>query len=206
MELLLATTNRHKVVEFQRLAIEVGIRLIVPGIDGPEPLAVSETGQTFLENARSKARAYLQAYRMPVLADDSGLCVDALAGAPGVHSARFGPRHLDDAGRVHYLLQQMSTISPPKRTAHYVCALALARPDVPAVFAEGMCYGEIASEPRGGDTGFGYDPVFVLPALGMAISELSPAQKDVLGHRGKALRRLLSSLSLEDWSQGTLKM
>ncbi|MDB5075985.1 MAG: XTP/dITP diphosphatase [Chloroflexi bacterium] len=205
MEILLASTNPHKIEEFNRLFLGSGIRVMGPGGSGPAPLNVPETGQTFLENAMLKALAYMEAYSIPALADDSGICVDALAGAPGVRSARFGPPYLDDAGRVTYLLDQMRDIPPPKRTAHYVCTLVLAGPSDEPIIATGMCYGEVAAEPHEGSTGFGYDPVFIVPSYGTTVSKLTPEQKDTVGHRGKAVRRLLHALRQKSPGTGTLK-
>jgi XTP/dITP diphosphohydrolase len=205
MVILLATTNLHKIEEFNRLFSGTDIRVVAPGGNGPAPLHVPETGQTFTENAMLKALAYVQAYSIPVMADDSGLCVDALAGAPGVRSARFGSPDLDDAGRVTYLLDQMKDITPPKRTAHYVCVLVLASPNDEPVIGAGMCYGELATQPRSGTTGFGYDPIFIVPTFGKTISELTPEQKDTVGHRGRAVGRLVSALRQKSLSTGTLK-
>jgi len=158
---------------------------------GLASLVVEEQGLTFRENAITKARAYLEAYRIPALADDSGICVDALAGAPGVRSARFGRQTLDDAGRVAYLLEQLLGVHESGRTAHYTCCLALALPDQPLLVVDGYCYGRIGHTPTPGTTGFGYDPVFLLPAAGRAVSQVTPEQKDAISHRGNAVRLLL---------------
>lgn len=170
------------------------IEMALPAELGLAALDVPEDGATFAENAATKALAYLQAYRMPVIADDSGLCVDALAGAPGVRSARFGGPGLDDAGRLRYLLRCLEGIPPTRRGAHYVCSLVLAHPDRPPLLAEGACYGVLDTEERAGATGFGYDPIFLLPALGRVFSRVTPDEKDAVSHRGKAARRLLALL------------
>jgi XTP/dITP diphosphohydrolase len=120
--------------------------------------------------------------------------VDALAGAPGVRSARFGPPELDDAGRTRYLLACLVDIPPPRRGAHYTCCLALARAEQPLLVVTGHCYGVISEHVVPGPTGFGYDPVFLLPSLGRTISQLTPEQKDAVGHRGRAVRALLRAI------------
>jgi XTP/dITP diphosphohydrolase len=194
MRVLLASNNPHKAAEFRRIFAGTIVELTLPRELGLAALDVPEEGHTFAENATTKALAYLQAYRIPVLADDSGICVDALAGAPGVRSARFGGPDLDDAGRMRYLLRCMATVPEPRRGAHYVCALVLARPDRPPLLAEGACYGAVATEEQPGTTGFGYDPIFLLPGLGTVFARVAPEEKDALSHRGKAARRLLAML------------
>src|SRR5579885_486352 len=123
MRVLLASNNAHKAVEFRRIFAGSLVELVLPGDLGLAALDVPEEGRTFEENATTKALAYLQAYRMPVIADDSGVCVDLLAGAPGVRSARFGSPDLDDTGRLHYLLSCLEGVPPERRGAHYVCSL-----------------------------------------------------------------------------------
>lgn len=164
-----------------------------------------EPSRIFAANALAKAAAYLQAYRMPALADDSGICVDALAGAPGVRSARFGDPALDDAGRTRYLLACLGGVPERRRDAHYTCCLALARPDRAPLIVHGFCYGLIAAHVVAGPTGFGYDPVFLVPALGRTVSQLTPEQKDALSHRGKAARALLARLASERAASDTLE-
>lgn len=196
MDVLLASTNEHKAKELRRILAGSPIRLLLPAEYGLTPLGVAETGRTFEENATAKAYAYLQAYRMATLADDSGLSVDALAGAPGVRSARFGGEGLNDAGRTRYLLRSLEGIPQKHRCAHYTCCLALAQPDVPTTCAHGYCYGYITTEPVDGPTGFGYDPVFFLPQYGRTVSQITPEQKDLVGHRGRASRALLKALGM----------
>ncbi len=195
MRVVLASNNHHKAEEFQRLFAGSTLDVRTPAAWGLAPLAVEETAQTFSENARAKADAYCTTYRMPALADDSGIRVDALAGAPGVRSARFGGSDLDDAGRARYLLSCLEGIEDSRRSAYYVCALVLALPEEEPVAVEGRWYGRVGREYVEGDTGFGYDPVFVIPSLGLPVSRLSPREKDNLGHRGKAARRLLGRKS-----------
>jgi XTP/dITP diphosphohydrolase len=194
MRVVLATSNPHKVMEFRRLFTAGGLDIRPPEDWGLGALPVEENGRTFAENALAKAYAYCTAYNMPAIADDSGLRVDALAGAPGVRSARFGSPELDDEGRARYLLSCMKHIGDRKRSAHYVCTLALARPEDDPLVVGGKWYGSIGRDYVAGTTGFGYDPVFVVPWLGVTASCLVPAEKDRFGHRGKAVRRLLAVL------------
>lgn len=195
MRVILASTNQHKIEEFQRLFAGDNLEIRGPRGWGLDPLMVEEAGKTFAANALTKACAYSSAYNMPALADDSGICVDALAGAPGVRSARFGSPDLDDEGRARYLLASLAGIEEPVRCAHYVCALALAVPSVDPVVAEARWYGRVAGDYLEGGTGFGYDPIFLIPRLGMPVTRLTPAQKDTLGHRGKAAWRLLVAIA-----------
>lgn len=195
MRVLVATTNQHKAREFQRLFTGDILEVRTPAEWGLPPLTVEETGATFAANALTKARAYASAYRIPALADDSGIRVDALAGAPGVRSARFGRPDLDDEGRARYLLDCLKGISGCDRGAHYVCALALVVPGEDPLVVEGKWYGRVAEQYLEGGTGFGYDPVFLIPSLGEPVSRLTPAEKDALGHRGKAARRLMAAMT-----------
>ncbi|HXT37300.1 MAG TPA: non-canonical purine NTP pyrophosphatase [Chloroflexota bacterium] len=195
MRVLLATTNQHKAKEFQRLFAGNDLDVRTPTEWGLAPLTVEETGLTFAANALTKAHAYASAYRMPALADDSGICVDALAGAPGVRSARFGRPNLDDEGRARYVLDCLKGIPDHDRGAHYVCALALVVPEEEPIVVEGKWYGRVADQYLEGGTGFGYDPVFRIPSLDAPVSRLTPEQKDALGHRGKAARRLIAAIA-----------
>lgn len=195
MRVVLASTNRHKVEEFQRLFVGARLEVRAPAGWDLAPLVIEEAGRTFAANAITKARAYCTAYNMPALADDSGIRVDVLAGAPGIRSARFGSPDLDDAGRARYLLTSLTGIEEARRGANYVCALALALPGEPPIVVEGRWYGRVGHEYLAGGTGFGYDPVFMASSMGMPVSRLTPVQKDELGHRGKATRRLLSAIS-----------
>jgi XTP/dITP diphosphohydrolase len=204
MDALFASTNHHKLGEFRRLFARTGIEIRSAADLGLPVLAVAETGETFLDNATIKAHAYQEAYRIPVLADDSGLCVDALAGAPGVRSHRFGPPDLDDAGRVDYLLFMLQNIDPPHRTAHYVCALVLLLPDGRAISVEGSCYGAITQEIQSGPTGFGYDPVFRPSGWDCTVARMTPEAKDAVSHRGRATRRLYEAAMRIGIVSGTL--
>jgi XTP/dITP diphosphohydrolase len=188
MRLLVATGNRGKAAEAAAILGEgAGERLEVltladfPGLTPPE-----ETGATFLENARIKARAGAAGSGLPTIGEDSGLAVDALGGAPGVLSARYAEG--DDRARCEKLLREMAGVPASLRSARFVCAAVLALPDGREESAEGFCEGAIAPVPLGAG-GFGYDPVFLLPD-GRTMAELAPEEKNAISHRGRALRRL----------------
>jgi len=192
--LVLATTNRGKAAEFRALlpdAIPV-TSLADLGLPAPE-----ETGTTFAENARTKAQSAALRSGSVALADDSGLEVDALGGAPGVRSARFGGEPADDARNRRALLDALAAVPSPQRGARFVCALALASPDGLLAEVDGSCEGRIAERP-GGRHGFGYDPIFQLPD-GRRMAELAPEEKNRLSHRAVAVRRLLPVL-IDLWS------
>ena len=182
-KLVIASGNRHKYEEFRALLAPLGIELIFGG--GCErPLNVEETGATFEENAFLKARAVMEASGLPAIADDSGLCVDALNGAPGVYSARYGGPGLDDVGRYRLLLENMR--GQLDRRCRFVSAICCCFPNGDRVEARGECPGTLAYAPKGED-GFGYDPIFFVPALKKTFAELSPAEKNAISHRGNAL-------------------
>jgi XTP/dITP diphosphohydrolase len=182
--LLFATTNAGKLAELRGL---VGDALEVLSLADFPAVAVSpEDGATFAANAEQKALHYARATSVPALADDSGLCVDALGGAPGVHSARYVEGTDEDRWRA--LLRAMESVSDELRTACFRCALCLALPSGKTWVEEGECRGRIARTPVG-EGGFGYDPVFQLPG-GKHMAELSKAQKSALSHRGEAFRRM----------------
>jgi len=183
--LLLATNNPGKVRELRRLLDGCGFELVTPADFG---LAVEpvESGSTYAENAVLKARAFATAAGCLALADDSGLEVDALGGAPGVQSARFGGPGLDDAGRVGLLLKKLGGVPRKRRTARFRAVVALACSDGGVRLFEGVQEGHIAAAPRG-DSGFGYDPVFVGRG-GQTNGEIAEAAKDAVSHRGQAVR------------------
>jgi XTP/dITP diphosphohydrolase len=194
-ELTIATSNPHKVDEISAVLGPLGIRCIPLGrADIPEP---EEDGATFEENARIKARAYASALGRVVLADDSGLEVDALGGAPGVHSARYAgigaTREERDRANNMKLLAALSNVPDAQRTARFVCVLSIARPDGSIVAeSRGTFDGIIGRAPRGSN-GFGYDPLLVLED-GRTSAELSPDEKNARSHRGNALRLILPQL------------
>jgi XTP/dITP diphosphohydrolase len=194
VEWVLATSNRGKVAELTALLSEARLPMRVTpqselGVDAPP-----ETGLTFVENALLKARHAARATCLPAIADDSGLSVAALGGAPGVHSARFAGAHADDAANIAKLLASLAARTGD-RSARFHCVLvALEHADDPApIVASGAWDGEIALAARG-TSGFGYDPVFFLPALGVTAAELDSAAKNRVSHRGIALRELVELL------------
>ena len=193
LKLLLASNNAHKVVEFRRLFERLPLELVTPRDIGLE-MDVDETGETFEANARLKAHAFAAASGLPSLADDSGIEVDALDGRPGVYSARYGGDGLDDEGRVQLLLRELDGVPDAKRTARYRVVLVLADPSGDEQATEGRCEGRVGYAPSGAN-GFGYDPVFFVPAFGKTIAELDPAQKDAISHRGEAARAMADVLA-----------
>ncbi len=194
--LLVATMNPGKLREFAAALIPTGVEII--GLDSLEqPPEIEETGNTFEANARLKAEGYSLHTDAHVLADDSGLEVDALDGAPGVHSARYGGPGLDDAGRNRKLVEALRDVQPERRTARFRCVLALARAGETLATFEGVVEGRILREPRG-DNGFGYDPLFFHPESCCTTAELSTERKQRISHRGQAIAALLSALRGED--------
>jgi len=191
--IVLASGNPGKKAEIEELLAPFGTRVITQA-----ELGITEAEEpydTFLENARAKARHVCFATRLPALADDSGICVDALGGAPGVYSARYAGEPRSDARNNEKLLDELKGRSD--RAAHYVCVLVLMRgpADTQPLVAEAEWHGEIATAPRGAG-GFGYDPLFWLPGLGKTAAELAPEEKNRLSHRGQALAKLLELLKM----------
>lgn len=188
--LVLATRNAHKVAELKSILAETGLDLELVGADAyPEVPDVKETGVTFAENALLKAHALAQATGLPAVADDSGLCVDVLGGAPGIFSARWAGRHGDDAANLELLLAQLSDIDARHRAAHFECAAALALPDGTERVVNGQLRGILRHAPAG-DGGFGYDPILEPDGESRTCAELSAAEKNAISHRGKAFRAL----------------
>jgi len=185
MRVLIATKNAGKKAELERILDGLGYTLLMPpdlGID----LDVEETGSSYRENALLKAVAFCQASGLLTLADDSGLEVDALDGAPGIYSARYGGPGLDDEGRYRLLLQEMKGIPEAERTARFRCVIALVWPSGRQETVSGVCKGRILSAPRG-EHGFGYDPVFFVLDQGRAMAELPAEVKNVISHRARAM-------------------
>ncbi|MPZ88203.1 MAG: RdgB/HAM1 family non-canonical purine NTP pyrophosphatase [Nitriliruptorales bacterium] len=188
--LLLASANPGKVAEFRRILAGVDVTLLDAGdVTLPE---VEETGGTFAENALLKARAAAAATGLPSVADDSGLVVDALGGAPGVHSARYAGAHGNDQANLDLVLERMRGVTP--RTARFVCVAALAAPDGQEWTAEGVLEGRLTEHPRG-DQGFGYDPVFQPLGESRTTAEMAPEEKDAISHRGQAFRALRPAIA-----------
>lgn len=187
---VLATHNPGKLKEMSAILAGLGIEVVMPA-DLGITVEVEETGETFAENAMLKAKAVCKAAGMPAIADDSGLCVDALNGGPGVYSARYGGEELDDRGR--YLLLLNSMRGAAGRNAHFSCAVACAFPNGDSLSAEGRCDGTIAFAPMGTD-GFGYDPVFFVPELRRTFAQLTAEEKSAVSHRGRALTDFVKKL------------
>ena len=193
-QLLIATGNRGKLVEIQSLLNGLEIELVIPEMLGIE-LKVDETGSTYEENAALKADAFAKVSGLVTLGDDSGLEVDILGGQPGLRSARFSPLPgATDADRRTYLLSFLQG-RPRPWTAHFHCTCAIAMPNGKVYFAQGNCPGEIIPEERGSN-GFGYDPIFLLPGLGLTMAELSMQEKNQYSHRARALKAAMPILKV----------
>ncbi len=192
--LILASNNANKLREIREILggrFEEIVSLREAGIEHE----TVEDGETFLDNARKKAREIAALSGCCALADDSGLCVDALGGAPGVYSARFAGVHGDDQANMRLLLEKLQGVE--NRAAHFTCAMVLVYPDGREISAEGYFYGQIGYEQKGSN-GFGYDPLFYIPEFGCTSAELSPEQKNAVSHRGSALRTLVARLEAAD--------
>jgi XTP/dITP diphosphohydrolase len=186
-KLLIATNNPGKVREYEELLEDLPVEITFPAQVGLD-LAVVESGETFEENAHLKAQAYAQASGLLTLADDSGLEVDALNGAPGVHSARYAGPGTSDADRYRKLLDALADVPAGQRSARFRCVIAVAQPGGTVQIAEGTCEGQIEFEPRG-EHGFGYDPVFVVDGWqGQTMAELPPDVKNAISHRARAMQ------------------
>ena len=190
-KLLLATRNQGKIIEFRRILDALapgGIELV--GLDQfPDLHDVDETGLTFEENALLKAREMSEATGLPAIADDSGLCVDALNGDPGIFSARWAGTHGNDRANLEKVLDQMREVADEKRTAFFICVAALYLPGGVSHCEEGRFYGSILKSPVG-ENGFGYDPIFQPDGLAISSAQMSSEEKDAVSHRGKALRAI----------------
>ena len=187
---VLATHNPGKLKEMGAILAQFGVEVVSPR-DLGLTVDVEETGTTFAENAMLKAKAICAAAKLPAIADDSELCVDALNGGPAVYSARYGGEGLDDKGR--YMLLLNSLRGQSTRTAHFTCAIACAFPNGDTLTAEGRCDGTIAYAPMG-EGGFGYDPVFFVPELKKTFGQLTAEEKSAISHRGRALESFIGKL------------
>ncbi len=192
MTLLLASNNAKKRRELERILEGTALRVTTPAEAGLT-LDPEEDGETFAANARKKALAFAGAFDGPVLADDSGLEVDALDGRPGVRSARFAGEDADDAANRDRLRRELEGVPEARRSARFVCHLVLARGDEVLAEARGEVDGRILDRERG-DAGFGYDPLFLHEPSGRSFAELPPAEKDAVSHRGRALAALAPRL------------
>ena len=190
MKYVLASHNPGKIREMSAILSAYGVEVVSPRELGIT-VDVEETGTTFAENAMLKAKAICAASGLPAIADDSGLCVDALNGGPGVYSARYGGEGLDDKGRYTLLLNSLR--GQTTRAAHFACAIACAFPNGDTLTAEGRCDGTIAFAPMG-ESGFGYDPVFFVPEKAKTFGQLTAEEKSAISHRGRALESFVGKL------------
>lgn len=195
MDYLIATHNNKKRDELQRILSPLGIRVLLAEEAGVELTEVEETGATYEENALLKAQGGCRESGMPCIADDSGLSVDALDGAPGVYSARYGGEHGNDKANNDKLLAALARLPAAERKARFVSVACCAYPDGKIISARGECEGTIAFEPVG-DGGFGYDPLFLPVEFGgeLTMAQLTAQQKDSISHRGKSVRKLAKAL------------
>ncbi len=193
MRLLIATHNRGKLIEYQGLLAGLPLELVTLDRIGLRD-DIDENGATFAENARLKAVTYARKSNRLTLADDSGLEVDALSGEPGVRSKRYAGENKSDAERIAFLLNKLREVPREKRSARFRCAIAIASPEGRVRESQGTCDGEILFAPRG-THGFGYDPIFYFPDLGMTMAELSTAEKNKISHRARAAQGAREILS-----------
>lgn len=191
MEFIIATNNAKKLKELSRILNPLGINAVSAREVGVNLDEVEETGTTFEENAFLKANAAFTKTNMPAIADDSGLCVDALDGRPGIFSARYSGENATDESNYLKLLDEMKDVPANERTAYFNCSICCILPDGNKIEVNGKCFGEIAFEPNG-NGGFGYDPVFI--CNGKNFAELSAEEKDAVSHRGQALKKLKEEL------------
>ncbi|MBE7032623.1 MAG: XTP/dITP diphosphatase [Ruminococcaceae bacterium] len=195
MKIIAATKNKNKLREFGEIL--KGFEIISQEEAGVD-IDVEETGTTFEENSYLKAKAIYDITGITTIADDSGLCVDALNGEPGVYSARYGGGGYDDKGRVQLLLKNMKDVPDNERTARFVCVITLVG-DEGIITARGECEGRIDYEPKG-ENGFGYDPVFFVEQYGKTMAEATPDEKNAISHRGKALKIFAEKLNKKEYN------
>lgn len=191
-EILIATRNAGKAEEFKTLFDRYGIKA-VSLLDKDEELPdIEETGSTFEENAALKSEGICKILNIPVLADDSGLIIDALDGRPGIYSARYAGEPKDDKKNIHKVLQELVNVPEEERTARFVCVLSVSIPGKPTLYKKGICEGTIGTEEIG-NHGFGYDPIFIPNGYKQTMAELTPDEKNKISHRSNAISQL------EDW-------
>lgn len=187
MKVVLASKNKHKLAEISKITEKFGFDLVLQS-ELRVDIDVEETGATFEENSLLKAEAVMKATGLPALADDSGIAVDALNGAPGIYSARYGfDDTLDDWGRLQLLLKNTEHVPDGQRQAKFVCVISFVTPEGQIIQARGEIHGELTREPVG-ENGFGYDPIFYYPPLKKTTAELSPEEKNQISHRANALK------------------
>ena len=200
-EFIIATNNAHKVAEIERILSPLGFTAVTAKQRGFDLGDVVEDGDTFRANAYIKAKHAFDLCHAPVIADDSGLCVDALGGRPGVYSARYGGHDASPLVKISLLLDELKDVPDRERTAHFSCAVCCILDEDTVIEVEGRCEGVIARE-LSGDGGFGYDPVFVVD--GRSFASLSAEEKDKYSHRGNALRNLRDALSRLPLAKGAV--
>ena len=192
MKVVLASQNKHKWEEIRKITEKLDIQLIMES-DLGMCIEVEETGTTFEENSFQKAEAVMKATGLPALADDSGISVEALNGAPGVYSARYGTPDLDDHGRMELLRKNMENVPDGQRQAKYVCVITMVTPEGETIQARGEVHGLITRE-AAGNGGFGYDPIFYYPPFGKTLAEVSAEDKNRVSHRAQALNLFYDKL------------
>ena len=190
MKLVLASKNPKKLKEMREILSHLGVEVCLQSDVGID-VDVEETGTTFEENSLLKAKAVMEASGLPAIADDSGLCVDALQGGPGVYSARYGGEEMSYPEKIRMLLQTMQGQTP--RTCHFACHITCCFPNGEVLDAERKCQGTVAFVPMG-EGGFGFDPIFFVPDLKKTFAQLSPEEKNAISHRGNALRAFAEQL------------
>ncbi len=190
MKFVLASKNDHKLVEMRRILGDLGVEVVLESDVGVD-IDVEETGETFEENSLLKAKAVMEATGLPAIADDSGLCVDALNGAPGVYSARYGGEGLLDRRRYELVLEALK--GQLSRAAKFVSVVTACFPGGDVLVARGECPGTIAYAPQG-ENGFGYDPIFFVPSLRKTFAQMTPEEKNSVSHRGVALEKFKTEL------------
>lgn len=188
---IIATNNQKKLIELDRILNPLGICAVTARSAGINLLDVEENGSTFAQNAYIKAKAAFDLCKCAVVADDSGLCIDALDGRPGIFSARYAGENATDKEKIEKILSQLKDVPDDKRGAHFTCSICCILSNGRVITAQGDCYGSISHSPIG-DGGFGYDPIFVVN--GKSFAQLSNEEKDSLSHRGNALRKLREEL------------
>lgn len=194
-KIVIATQNKGKAKDFETLLAPLGYEVLTLK-DVAEDLDIEETGTTFEANAILKAEGVAQILGIPVIADDSGLEIDALDGEPGVYSARYAGGEKSDDANIEKVLEKLAQVPDTERTARFRCVLAVAAPSEETITFSGSCEGEILRLRRG-DNGFGYDPIFYVPSQERAMAELEPQEKAAISHRGQALRKL--SEAMPEW-------
>ena len=193
MKVVLASKNPHKLVEISRITEQFGMELVLQSEQGVD-IDVEENGTTFEENSFIKAEAVMKATGLPALADDSGIAVDALNGEPGIYSARYGfDDSLDDWGRLWLLLKNTEHVPDGQRQAQFVCVITMVTPEGLTIQARGEIHGELLRAPVG-ENGFGYDPIFYYPPMGMSTAEMSSEDTNKVSHRGVALQKFYEKM------------